>query len=61
MDKKLKDAIPYVAVGLVAGAAMFAFYKTYSLVKKMDDIGLDFGNDDALSSMFNTTNKTRAY
>lgn len=39
------------AVSLVAGAATYVLFRTYRAVKKLEEIDLDFGNDEGLLSM----------
>ena len=41
------------AVTLVAGIASYALFRTFSAIKKLEDLDLDFGNDAGLSSMLN--------
>ena len=41
------------AFTLVAGIASYMLFKTYNAVKKLDELDLDFGNDQGLLSMLN--------
>ena len=41
------------AVTLVAGIASYMLFRTYSAVKKLEELDLDFGNDSGLMSMLN--------
>ena len=54
----LVKAIPYIAVAAAAGAATYAFLKTYKTIKSLEDFDLDFGNDAVLSSIFNSKKVT---
>ena len=40
------------AVTVVAGIASYMLFRTYNAVKKLEELDLDFGNDEGLSSMF---------
>ena len=40
------------AVTIVAGIASYVLFRTYNTVKKLEELDLDFGNDEGLSSMF---------
>lgn len=53
--------VAVAAVTLVAGIASYMLFRTYNAVKKLEEIDLDFGNDDALLSVFNIRNKMRDY
>ena len=53
--------VAVAAVTLVAGIASYMLFRTYNAVKKLEEIDLDFGNDDALLSAFNIRNKMRDY
>lgn len=44
--------IAAAAVTVAAGIASYVFLRTLKAVKKLEDIDLDFGNDEGLSSMF---------
>lgn len=44
--------VAVAAVTLVAGIASYMLFKTYNSVKKLEELDLDFGNDEGLSSMF---------
>ena len=39
------------AFTLVAGVASYMLFRTYNAVKKLEEIDLDFGNDEGLLSM----------
>jgi hypothetical protein len=43
--------IAAAAVTIAAGIASYAFLRTLKAVKKLEDIDLDFGNDEGLLSM----------
>jgi hypothetical protein len=61
MNKKPDNTtlIATAAVTLAAGLATYMFFKTYKTIQKLDELELDFGNDDALSSFFNAKNRMR--
>jgi hypothetical protein len=40
------------AVTTAVGIASYMFFKTYKTINKLDELELDFGNDDALLSAF---------
>jgi hypothetical protein len=44
--------IAAATVSLVAGMASYVLFRTYSAVKKLEEIDLDFGNDEGLLSTF---------
>jgi hypothetical protein len=54
MNKKLDNTtlIATAAVTLAAAAATYMFFKTYKTIQKLEELELDFGNDDALLSAF---------
>ena len=43
--------IATAAVTLAAGLATYMLFKTYKTIQKLEDLELDFGNDEALLSM----------
>ena len=51
--------IATAAVTLAAGVATYMFFKTYQTIQKLDELELDFGNDDALLSFLNARNNTK--
>jgi hypothetical protein len=51
--------IATAAVTLAAGVATYMFFKTYQTIQKLDELELDFGNDDALLSFLNSKNRMR--
>lgn len=56
MTKKPDTTIIIAAAAVVtiaAGIASYALVKTANAFKKLEDLDLDFGNDDGLASMFN--------
>jgi hypothetical protein len=59
MNKKpdTTTIIATAAVTLAAGLATYMFFKTYKTIQKLEDLELDFGNDDALLSAFISNNK----
>jgi|LauGreDrversion4_2_1035121.scaffolds.fasta_scaffold4265798_1 hypothetical protein len=61
MNKKPDNTtlIATAAVTLAAAAATYMFFKTYKTIQKLDELELDFGNDDALLSFLNTKNRMR--
>jgi hypothetical protein len=61
MNKKPDNTtlIATAAVTLAAAAATYMFFKTYKTIQKLDELELDFGNDDALSSFLNAKNRMR--
>ena len=61
MNKKPDNTtlIATAAVTLAAAAATYMFFKTYQTMKKLEDLELDFGNDDALSSFLNAKHNTK--
>ena len=61
MNKKpdTTTIIATAAVTLAAGVATYMFFKTYKTIQKLDELELDFGNDDALSSFLNAKNRMR--
>jgi hypothetical protein len=61
MNKKPDNTtlIATAAVTLAAGLATYMFFKTYKTIQKLDELELDFGNDDALLSFLNTRNNTK--
>ncbi len=61
MNKKpdTTTIIATAAVTLAAGIATYMFFKTYQTIQKLDELELDFGNDDALSSFLNAKNRMR--
>lgn len=54
MTKKPDTAtiVAAAAVTIAAGIATYAFLRTINAVKKLEELDLDFGNDEGLSSMF---------
>jgi hypothetical protein len=54
MNKKPDNTtlIATAAVTLAAAAATYMFFKTYKTIQKLEELELDFGNDDALLSAF---------
>jgi hypothetical protein len=54
MNKKpdTTTLIATAAVTLAAAAATYMFFKTYKTIQKLEELELDFGNDDALLSAF---------
>ena len=61
MNKKpdTTTIIATAAVTLAAGVATYVFFKTYQTIQKLDELELDFGNDDALLSFLNAKNRMR--
>ena len=61
MNKKpdTTTIIATAAVTLAAGLATYMFFKTYQTIQKLDELELDFGNDDALLSFLNARNNTK--
>lgn len=61
MNKKpdTTTLIATAAVTLAAGLATYMFFKTYKTIQKLDELELDFGNDDALLSFLNARNNTK--
>ena len=61
MNKKPDNTtlIATAAVTLAAAAATYMFFKTYKTIQKLDELELDFGNDDALSSFLNAQHRMR--
>jgi hypothetical protein len=61
MNKKpdTTTVIATAAVTLAAGLATYMFFKTYKTIQKLDELELDFGNDDALLSFLNARNNTK--
>ena len=61
MNKKpdTTTIIATAAVTLAAGVATYMFFKTYQTIQKLDELELDFGNDDALLSFLNAKNRMR--
>ena len=61
MNKKPDNTtlIATAAVTLAAGLATYMFFKTYKTIQKLDELELDFGNDDALLSFLNARNNTK--
>ena len=51
--------IATAAVTLAAGVATYMFFKTYQTIQKLDELELDFGNDDVLSSFLNAKHRMR--
>lgn len=47
-----KKVLAAAALIGIAGVATYAFLKTYNLIKTLDNVELDFGNDSVLSSLF---------
>ena len=43
--------VAVAAVTLVAGIASYMLFRSYNAVKKLEEIDLDFGNDEGLLSM----------
>jgi len=39
------------AVTLIAGIASYMLFRSYNAIKKLEEIDLDFGNDEGLLSM----------
>ena len=56
-NKTIKDFAPYIAgfaaLGAAAAAAAVAFSKTSKALNDLNNISLDWGNDEALSNMLN--------
>lgn len=44
--------IAAAAVSIAVGVASYALFRTLGAVKKLENIDLDFGNDEGLLSMF---------
>ena len=44
-----------------AGLAAYMFFRTYKSMKELEELHLDFGNDDALLSTFDIRNRMRDY
>ena len=61
MNKKpdTTTIVATAAVTLAAGLATYMFFKTYQTIQKLDELELDFGNDDALLSFLNARNNTK--
>ena len=61
MNKKpdTTTIVATAAVTLAAGLATYMFFKTYQTIQKLDELELDFGNDDALLSFLNAKNRMR--
>jgi hypothetical protein len=61
MNKKPDNTtlIATAAVTLAAAAATYMFFKTYKTIQKLDELELDFGNDDALLSFLDARNNTK--
>lgn len=61
MNKKPDNTtlIATAAITLAAGLATYMFFKTYKTIQKLDELELDFGNDDALLSFLNARNNTK--
>lgn len=53
MNKKPDTTIiiATAAVTLAAGVATYILFKTYKTIQKLEDLELDFGNDEGLLSM----------
>ncbi len=45
------------AVTIAAGLASYVLFRTFNAIKKLEDLDLDFGNDEALLSMLKTRDK----
>jgi hypothetical protein len=60
MNKKPDNTtlIATAAVTLAAAAATYMFFKTYQTMKKLEDLELDFGNDEGLLSMLKARDET---
>ena len=43
--------VAVAAVTLVAGIASYMLFRSYNAIKKLEEIDLDFGNDEGLLSM----------
>lgn len=60
-NKTIKDYAPFIAgiaaVGAAAAAAAFAFSKTSKALNDLNNIPLDWGNDEALSNLINREKK----
>ena len=54
MNKKpdTTTIIATAAVTLAAGAAAYMFFKAYKTIQKLEELELDFGNDEGILSMF---------
>ena len=61
MNKKPDNTtlIATAAVTLAVAAATYMFFKTYKTIQKLDELELDFGNDDALLSFLNAKHRMR--
>ena len=61
MNKKPDNTtlIATAAVTLAAVAAIYMFFKNYKSIQKLDELELDFGNDDALLSFLKARNNTK--
>jgi hypothetical protein len=61
MNKKpdTTTIIAAAAVTLAAGLATYMLFKTYKTIQILDELELDFGNDDALLSFLNAKNRMR--
>ena len=59
MNKKPDNTtlIATAAVTLAAAAATYMFFQTYRTMKKLEDLELDFGNDEGLLSMLKARDK----
>jgi hypothetical protein len=59
MNKKpdTTTLIATAAITLAAGAATYMFFQTYRTMKKLEELELDFGNDEGLLSMIRARDK----
>jgi hypothetical protein len=59
MNKKpdTTTIVATAAATLVAGVATYMFFKTYQTMKKLEELELDFGNDEGLLSMLKARDK----
>jgi hypothetical protein len=59
MNKKpdTTTLIATAAVTLAAAATTYMFFKAYKTMKKLEDLELDFGNDEGLLSMLKARDK----
>ena len=60
MNKKPDNTtlIATAAVTLAVAAATYMFFKTYKTIQKLDELELDFGNDEGLLSMLKARDET---
>lgn len=52
-NPNINTILTTVAAAALAGITAYTIFKTLKIASRLDELDLDFGNDDVLSSLFN--------